>query len=270
MLILAINTASSSTGIALFERIDKFEIRLLAENSWPAKNDEAEKLMPAIAGLLESANKQIKSNRHTTTKLTNRRSASLNSPYNFSDIKQIYVIKGPGSFTGLRVGVTVANTIAYLNSAPPKGICELFGLTTFEYWHSASQATGSDNLPVLVYAGNGGVYLSEHVHSASEISVSGIREPEIINLSDLNQKLESKKIKSVTGDISPAQIAILKNIKFLGSKKTFGEIIHSIIEKNLQKSIMRESRGLKSEKIIRPLYIKEPGITQSKKHALNK
>lgn len=275
MLILAINTASSSTGIALFEVIVKSdketkesvhgdEIRLLAEDSWLAKNDEAEKLMPAIAGLLESANKQIKSNRHTTTKITNTRSASPNSPYNFSDIKQIYVIKGPGSFTGLRVGVTVANTIAYLNSAK-NFACELFGLTTFEYWHSASQAAGSDNLPVLVYAGSGGVYLSEHARSASQIS-----EPQIINLSDLNQKLESKKIKSITGDISPAQISILKNSKFIRIRKTFAEILKPIIEKNLQKSIMREISDLKSEKIIKPLYIKEPGITQSKKQTFHK
>lgn len=231
MLILAINTASSRTGIALFKvkvpksSAENLQIPILAEDSWPAKNNEAEKLMPAIANLLKTARQ------------------------NLTDIKQIYVIKGPGSFTGLRVGITVANTIAYLNN------CELFGLSTFEYWHSASQATGSDNLTVLIYAGSGGVYLSEYARSTSEIS-----EPEIINLSELNQKFESKKIKSITGDISPAQIAILKNIKFIKIKKTFAEIMKPIIEKKIQKSIMRQSR-VTPVKIIRPLYIKEPGIT---------
>lgn len=208
MLILGINTASSRTGIALFEKS-----KLIAKNSWAAHNDEAEKLMPAIAQLLKKADKT------------------------FSNIKQIYVIKGPGSFTGLRVGVTVANTLAYLNR------CELFGITTFEYWHSASE------LPVGLYAGSGGVYLSLNKDA----------EPRLIKLDELNNILKKQKIKEISGDISDDQKATLKTAEFLNSKKTFAAVIQIIIEKNIQKPI------LKSEKIIQPLYIKEPGITTRKK-----
>ncbi|MEK7547441.1 MAG: tRNA (adenosine(37)-N6)-threonylcarbamoyltransferase complex dimerization subunit type 1 TsaB, partial [Patescibacteria group bacterium] len=100
MLILAINTASSKTAIALLENME-----IIAEDSWDAENREAEKLMPAIHELLKKKNK------------------------NYTDIDEIYAIKGPGSFTGLRVGVTVANTLAYLLN------CQLFGISTFEYWH---------------------------------------------------------------------------------------------------------------------------------------
>ncbi|MEK7127054.1 MAG: tRNA (adenosine(37)-N6)-threonylcarbamoyltransferase complex dimerization subunit type 1 TsaB, partial [Patescibacteria group bacterium] len=99
MLILAINTASSKTAIALLENME-----IIAEDSWDAENREAEKLMPAIHNLLKKKNK------------------------NYTDIDEIYAIKGPGSFTGLRVGVTVANTLAYLLN------CKLFGISTFEYW----------------------------------------------------------------------------------------------------------------------------------------
>jgi tRNA threonylcarbamoyl adenosine modification protein YeaZ len=39
-----------------------------------------------------------------------------------SDITEIRVAVGPGSFTGLRVGATVANTLAYLLNIPVNGL----------------------------------------------------------------------------------------------------------------------------------------------------
>lgn len=39
----------------------------------------------------------------------------------FSDIKGLFAYKGPGSFTGLRIGLTVLNTIAYANALPIVG-----------------------------------------------------------------------------------------------------------------------------------------------------
>ncbi|MEO5950500.1 MAG: tRNA (adenosine(37)-N6)-threonylcarbamoyltransferase complex dimerization subunit type 1 TsaB [Candidatus Saccharimonadales bacterium] len=40
----------------------------------------------------------------------------------FQDIKAIGVFKGPGSFTGLRIGLTVLNTIADSESIPIVGV----------------------------------------------------------------------------------------------------------------------------------------------------
>ncbi len=39
----------------------------------------------------------------------------------FSDISEVEVVRGPGSFTGLRVGITVANTIAWVLKIPING-----------------------------------------------------------------------------------------------------------------------------------------------------
>lgn len=39
----------------------------------------------------------------------------------FPDIRGIIVYQGPGSFTGLRIGITVANTLAYANNIPITG-----------------------------------------------------------------------------------------------------------------------------------------------------
>ena len=39
----------------------------------------------------------------------------------FSDLDQIFVAKGPGSYTGLRVGVAVANALGYSLGIPVNG-----------------------------------------------------------------------------------------------------------------------------------------------------
>lgn len=218
MLILAINTASSITGIALFELKNSSEsvpgnVLTIAGKSWPAKNNEAEKLMPEIDKLLNSNTKKFEKK--------------------YSEIKQIYVIKGPGSFTGLRVGVTVANTISYLTKA------EIFAPSTFEYWHSQT------DLPILIFAGSGGVFFSKNSKS----------QPQLINLPELNKFLNSRKIKEVAGDISPEQIKILKKIKFRKLKTNFASAMQSLIGKNLKNNFFKVT------KIVKPLYIKEPSIS---------
>jgi tRNA threonylcarbamoyladenosine biosynthesis protein TsaB len=40
------------------------------------------------------------------------------SQKDWQDIEGVVVFKGPGSFTGLRIGFAVANTLAYINKAP--------------------------------------------------------------------------------------------------------------------------------------------------------
>lgn len=42
----------------------------------------------------------------------------------FDDIGSVLVFRGPGSFTGLRIGVTVANTLAYSLTVPIVGVAE--------------------------------------------------------------------------------------------------------------------------------------------------
>jgi len=50
---------------------------------------------------------------------------------NVEDINEIVVINGPGSFTGVRIGVTIAKTIAYSLNIPIKTITSLeaYGLS---------------------------------------------------------------------------------------------------------------------------------------------
>lgn len=205
MLTLAINTASSVTSIALLSGNE-----ILGEKSWPSHNNEAAKLMPEIDTLL----KQFE--------------------YKFSDLEGVLAICGPGSFTGLRIGVTTANTIAYLLG------CKLFAVNTFEYWHVQSA------LPVLVFAGKGGVYFSSNIEGT----------PSQLTLEELPQVLKSKSITEVCGDISEEQKQLLAahSVGFHPPALTFGQVCSKII-----------SQPLENLKTIVPLYIKEPSITLSKK-----
>lgn len=199
MLTLAINTATSKTEIALFENG-----QLFAETSWISENNEAEKLMPAIKELL--------------------------GPHAFSEINKVLVVNGPGSFTGLRIGVATANTIANLNN------CELYSINTFEYlW---LKNPDPEEFSLLVFAGSGAVYVSE---SQNELGL-------LTDLPDL--QIKSKK---VFGDISDKQKEIL-TVPFIDFSETFGQTIAKL-----------DLNKLQSQKLIQPLYIKAPGITASKK-----
>lgn len=92
-MILAIKTA---TGVA--------ELRLLEENGqtaaeadWPADRNLAD-------GLLDHITRMIKKEGLV-----------------FSDLTGLIVFKGPGSFTGLRIGITVMNTLSYALAIPIVG-----------------------------------------------------------------------------------------------------------------------------------------------------
>jgi len=215
MITLAINTASARTEIALLDSSGK----LIKEKSWLSKNTEAEKLMPEIKNLFnESGN-------------------------NFDEVKKVICVKGPGSFTGLRVGVTVANTFATLNN------CELFAVDTFEYlW---KEKENRDNMVLLIFAGNLGVYVAMNGENADSAK--------LINLDQLPSAF---KIGDITffGDVSDSQKEFLQkhNLKFSDRTKSFGQIMEEIFADI-------EVGKFKKVKIIEPVYIKKPQITESKK-----
>jgi tRNA threonylcarbamoyladenosine biosynthesis protein TsaB len=55
------------------------------------------------------------------TLLTQLRNLLASQQATFADITGVVVFRGPGSFTGLRIGITVANALAYGQSVPIVG-----------------------------------------------------------------------------------------------------------------------------------------------------
>ncbi len=92
MLILTIRTDKPDAEIGLFDDDKK-----LAYETWQAHRQLAETIHLKIKELLESRQHVL------------------------SDLEGIVVFKGPGSFTGLRIGISVANTLADSLSIPIVG-----------------------------------------------------------------------------------------------------------------------------------------------------
>jgi tRNA threonylcarbamoyladenosine biosynthesis protein TsaB len=89
MLVLTIRTDKPEAELGLFNGSTK-----LAYSTWQAHRQLAETVHTKIKELLVSQN------------------------HSLDDLKGIVVYQGPGSFTGLRIGISVANALAYSLNIP--------------------------------------------------------------------------------------------------------------------------------------------------------
>lgn len=74
--------------------------------------------------------------------------------YNYSDLSAIAVSIGPGSYTGLRIGVSTAKGLAYALDIPVIALktCEIFAAPVFEKNHNACCVAMIDARRMEVYA----------------------------------------------------------------------------------------------------------------------
>jgi tRNA threonylcarbamoyladenosine biosynthesis protein TsaB len=98
MLILAIDTALDACAAGV---LDTDADRLIAQESQAMKRGHAEALMPLIARVMKA------------------------SGIGFADLDRIAATTGPGSFTGLRVGLSAARGIALAANKPVVGLTTL-------------------------------------------------------------------------------------------------------------------------------------------------
>ncbi len=98
MLILAIDTALDACAAAV---LDTDTAKIIAQESQPMKRGHAEALMPLIARVMKAAGVA------------------------FTSLDRVAVTRGPGSFTGLRVGLSAARGIALAAGKPAVGLTTL-------------------------------------------------------------------------------------------------------------------------------------------------
>ncbi|MFP7379674.1 tRNA (adenosine(37)-N6)-threonylcarbamoyltransferase complex dimerization subunit type 1 TsaB [Bacillus paralicheniformis] len=96
MTILAIDTSNLTLGVALVK-----DGKVIAEHISHLKKNHSVRAMPAIDELLKECGLEP------------------------NDLTQIAVAKGPGSYTGVRIGVTIAKTLAWSLNIPIKTVSSL-------------------------------------------------------------------------------------------------------------------------------------------------
>lgn len=218
MLTAAINSATHLTHVALVNNG-----KLLAEKSWMSRKDEAERILPNLSALLLKTKKK------------------------WSDIDEVFVIAGPGPFTGLRVGVTVANVLGWTTGS------RLKSADIFDYLAARLPLKMAQNTAILIKAGG------DHV----ALLLPRSKTEKIVSLENLPAALKKAKIKNLLAEVKPEDLIMIKKIlktnaglKFVSSKnlKTSGEAMVELI-----------LRTKKHAKLVQPLYLQKPHITRSKK-----
>ncbi|WP_414839613.1 tRNA (adenosine(37)-N6)-threonylcarbamoyltransferase complex dimerization subunit type 1 TsaB [Carnobacterium sp. TMP28] len=96
MKLLAIDASNQAMSVAVLENQ-----KVIGERTTNIKGNHSQRLMPAIAGLIAEVGWQP------------------------ADLDRIAVAQGPGSYTGLRIGVTIAKTLAWTLGKDITGVSSL-------------------------------------------------------------------------------------------------------------------------------------------------
>jgi tRNA threonylcarbamoyladenosine biosynthesis protein TsaB len=152
MLILAIDTALDACAAAV---LDTEAGRLLAQESQAMKRGHAEALMPLIGRVIEASGTA------------------------FASLGRIAVTTGPGSFTGLRVGLSAARGIALAANIPVVGITTLAAYAAPVVSENAEHPVISaidarhDHVYLQVVSGNGSALVRPRVAPIAEALDAG-------------------------------------------------------------------------------------------------
>src|SRR3984957_16609713 len=147
MLILAIDTALDACAAGV---LDTDAGKLIAQQSEAMKRGHAEALMPLIARVIKQAG------------------------IGFAALDRIAVTTGPGSFTGLRVGLSAARGIALAANRPVVGVTTLTAYAAPVVGQNGEQPVIAaidarhDHVYLQVVSGNGSSLVWPHVAPIEE------------------------------------------------------------------------------------------------------
>jgi tRNA threonylcarbamoyladenosine biosynthesis protein TsaB len=222
---LAIDTSTQSVSIALSSGGE-----VLAEHKWHSRKNHTVELLPNIVRFLD------------------QNTADLHS------IDGIAVAKGPGSFNGLRVGISIAKGLSISLGLP------LLGISTLE---AEAFAHADSPLPLCPIHNAG----RQEIATARYQMRAGIwyrlTEEHITTVKKLCSKTERDTI--FCGEISPSIEAELK--RELGEQVSISHIIDRICRASLVAKLgwQRLSKGDSDDLVsLQPLYLRRPPITKPK------
>ncbi len=172
-MLLAIDTATQMMSLALHD-----EHNLLAEQTWPTHNQHSVELAPAVRALLN------------------------HSGVNVTDLTALAVCVGPGTYTGLRIGVALAKGMASARHLP------LIGITTMDILAAAQpQATGG--LVTVAQAGRGRIVAATYQWRKGRWAARG--EPQLMDWPTLLASIDGPA--TLSGEIDADGHAALSQAK---------------------------------------------------------
>lgn len=98
--------------------------------------------------------------------------------FKINDVDKIFVTLGPGSFTGIRLGITVAKTISWSLSIP------VYPISTLEYL--ASINTKCDKIISIIDARRGNVFAGFYDSNLCKLDIEKLVRYESLDISDDN------------------------------------------------------------------------------------
>ncbi len=222
---LAIDTSSDNASLAIV-----VENRVVAELTWLSQHNHSVELMPNLNQLIE----QTKTNLGSTT--------------------GIVVAIGPGSFNGLRVGVSTAKGLAFSMGIP------LVGINTLE---AAAYQYAESGLPICPIFNAGSNEIATAIYHKKDNQWLRIVNQHITTVDVLGSKLDNKTI--ICGEPS---IPIQDQLKEMLGERA---IIPSLSSR-LRRAAFLAELGIKrmetgdydAPDILQPIYLRQPPITQPK------
>lgn len=183
MTILAIDTSNYALGVALLE-----ENEVLGEYITNLKKNHSIRIMPAIQTMMKDCDR---------------------TP---SDLTKIVVAKGPGSYTGVRIGVTIAKTLAWSLKIP------LVGISSLEILASGTGRYFDGFISPIFDARRGQVYTGLYHFQNKQLVTE--EEDRLVMLTDWAEKLKEcdKPVLFVGNDLQIHQPSIEK---LLGTQAVF-------------------------------------------------
>jgi tRNA threonylcarbamoyladenosine biosynthesis protein TsaB len=186
MTILAIDTSNTTLGVALLDNNV-----VLGEYITNLKKNHSIRIMPAIETLMKDCDK---------------------TP---ADLSKIVVAKGPGSYTGVRIGVTVAKTLAWTLNIP------LVGISSLEIVAAGAGRYFDGVVSPLFDARRGQVYTGLYRFENGQLET--VEQDQLVMLVDWVDKLKesTEKILFIGNDLPLHQNTIEQQ---LGEKAAFASI----------------------------------------------
>lgn len=186
MTILAIDTSNYPLGIALIE-----DNQVLGEYITNLKKNHSVRIMPAIQTLMKDCERVP------------------------AQLTKIVVAKGPGSYTGVRIGVTIAKTMAWSLKIP------LVGISSLEIIAAGAGRYFDGYISPLFDARRGQVYTGLYEYQSGELTT--VKDDRLVLSANWADSLkELKKPILFVGNDLPLHQAVLKDT--LNSQAVFAAI----------------------------------------------